>query len=290
MKCGTDALWAYLNRHPDVQPARNTSIGGRPSPAKELRAFHRKEVDLANYEHITRAADVPRPVVFDASPLYIADHVVPRNIRSAFGTQGHRFIIILRSPIARMYSQYRYQRALFLANRGSRPAAMAKVEHFESFSSLVRWCIDTLREFEAGNSHLAEDPDRLWRAAYGRPELLGSANPLLLSMYDAQMHEWLTVFPSRASYCVISQEQLLVNPAPTLTLVSRFVGLAPFDWTDVRITAHSHTTTGTPQLNEPIPIEAALRAELEAVISRYGSTYWDEVHTNGSIGCSPRYR
>ena len=189
-----------------------------------------------------------------------------------------------------MYSQYRYQRTIFMAgSHAPIPAPIDRIESFESFSSLVRWSIDNLAEFESSHELQITDTNRLWRAAYGRTEMLGKANPLLLSMYDPQINEWLSVFPNlEESYCIISQENLLSSPGPTLSQVARFVGLAPYDWENARVIAHSFASNGIPQLNEDIPIEAELKAELESVLYRYGSTYWDSLQVHGSIGCTPR--
>ena len=82
------------------------------------------------------------------------------------------------------------------------------------------------------------------------------------------------------------QEYLLTQPHDAMRVVSGFLGLSPFKWEGVNITAHSSAPKG-PTANEKIPLEQQWMDRLRAIFSRHGTQHWDKVHEHGYHGCRP---
>ena len=102
-KCGTTSLFRYLARHPDVCPPAIKEINffacARPTSDAP---------DLSGYaQYFARCADRSFAVYLEASPIYLSltPSVAP-SIKAAL--PGVRLIFVLRDPVARFVSHYRY--------------------------------------------------------------------------------------------------------------------------------------------------------------------------------------
>jgi hypothetical protein len=102
-RCGTTSLFRYLAAHPDVCP----------SAIKEINFFTRErqapdKPDVSAYaRYFERCGDRPFAVFLEASPIYLsfAPSVAPA-VKAAL--PGVRLVFVLRDPVARFVSHYRY--------------------------------------------------------------------------------------------------------------------------------------------------------------------------------------
>ena len=303
MKCGTDALFSMLNTHPNVSLARTTPTANNRSSdsivaVKELRFFlstamyHSFGIEI--YEHKIRADDMPRPIVFDATPNYLSTRVAAENIAAAYPDQHDRlrFIILLRDPVARMHSHWRFRRFEFFGNTTDfslpTPATGAYnhdlYQYHGNFSEFASMLLDKFEQLEASVLQLPSGGD-LWTVSVGYSGLT-SDNPLRRSMYDYQINMWMDMFP-RHCFCLISHDLLLRDPTRVLTALTRFLPLPPYDWPGIKsVHAHTLSSSGKPG-EEHIDIAPAVEDRLRSFFTRHGSHYWDIVREQGMHGCHP---
>ena len=249
-----------------------------------------KRQGLAYYEHITKAHLFPRPVVLDASPGYIVSRDALDRIQRTYTDDVHhrlRFVVMLRAPVDRFLSQYRFRRADYFtrhpAANQSRidPAAVSK--YFEGngdISALANTLLNQYEQLEAASAGLTAQG--VWERAYNYSGI-GSEDPLWRGMYDQQLDMWFAAFP-RSCFCVLSMEHLRSDAASALRRVASFLGLSAFNWSSAS-PIHAHTSA----LHSDIVTEFndATRARLEAFYERQGVEYWRHVERSGYYGCLP---
>ena len=147
-KAGTTSLYGYLATHPDV----------RPSIRKETDYFRSPEATLTGYRACFSAPEREGALCMESSPAYLAEaaQVAPR--MAAVVPQA-RLVFILRDPVDRLRSAYRfYQSRLHL------PANMS----FDRFATL---CLDH-EDGRPPPTDLNIQPWHLGAAARGRYDLL----------------------------------------------------------------------------------------------------------------------
>ena len=139
-KAGTTSLWRYLAAHPDVYMY----------PAKEIHYFtaHAAE-DVSWYRRHFEGAAGQR-VVGEASPGYLPSVEAPA--RMAAVIPETRLIAMLRDPVERAYSMYRFRAGLREEQRsfgevvayetapGEPPADREYLHHGRYVVDLARWC------------------------------------------------------------------------------------------------------------------------------------------------------
>ncbi|WP_259086403.1 sulfotransferase family protein [Salinibacter ruber] len=185
-KCGTTSLHRYLRQHPEIFMPKK----------KELHFFRREEpVDdeaLQTYRHYFEPG-AEYAVRGEATPAYFhwPDQTIS-TIREVYDDKGTslRFILILRDPVDRMWSQY-----LHLRRNGTES---------RSFSEVVD----------------AIDPEdrtmyRDWRRTYFQEGL-----------YAQQMQSWLEVFDRKQFHVLLTRD--LADDAPAaLQAIFSFLDVDP---------------------------------------------------------------
>lgn len=134
MKAGTSALAQYLSEHPLVIPPRQKE-------SYFLSRYHEHRPLCAWAASFPQLADGSRALTFDASPNYIFRRTAARFVRELLPEA--RAIVLLRSPVERAFSQYRF--ALQLGEHGgaSKPECVASRARLRallgrrSFSSFI---------------------------------------------------------------------------------------------------------------------------------------------------------
>jgi hypothetical protein len=99
-KCGTTSLFRYLASHPDVCA----------STIKEINFFTRvpQAADLSAYaQYFERCPDRPSLVLLEASPIYLHFASLVAPVMKA-ALPDVRLIFVLRDPVSRFLSHYRY--------------------------------------------------------------------------------------------------------------------------------------------------------------------------------------
>jgi hypothetical protein len=187
-KCGTTALWHYLDAHPEVamasvkEPRFFTRLGGRLARGETDDQMPRAGTygrGVAWYEGLFAAAP-PGAKRGEASTVYSVAPDAPGLIHSH--APGARLILMVRDPVDRMYSHYWQER-----KAGWNPGP---------FPDLVAAGHPRVRYFEAA-SHYAEILDR-YLAHFDREQLL-----------------------------IVAKEDLDAEPSTVLQTIHRFIGVDP---------------------------------------------------------------
>ncbi|MGH3085954.1 MAG: sulfotransferase domain-containing protein, partial [Rubrobacteraceae bacterium] len=181
---GTTSLYRYLTEHPDVGAAFR----------KEVHFFDRyyeKGMDWYLAHFPVRGEF---PVVGEASPYYLLHPEAPERARKA--VPHARFIVLLRNPVDRAYSQYHMK-----VKRGVEPLP------FED-------AIDKERE-RLGST---DDPVSLAWRHYSYVER---------SLYVDQLRRWMNVFP-REQFLILKSEDLYEDPQRILHQTQEYLGLRPW--------------------------------------------------------------
>ncbi len=188
-KCGTTSLYHYLRQHPDVYLPEN----------KEPKFFCDDTLYIEGLElyrnrffhdarHYTHAGD--------ASPHYLYYHKAARRIQKDLPEDSHRFIVMLRDPVARAYSHYWNM-------------------VYEGFETLT---------FEQA---LAEEQSRIRNNDYATRGVL-NAHYVACGMYAKQLERWFEVF-DRDRFLFLFQRDLAEHPRELMAAVYRFLGVADID-------------------------------------------------------------
>ena len=245
-----------------------------------------KSEGLAYYETITKAHAFPRPVVLDASPGYIASKDAVTRIQLAYAGHRLKVIVMLRDPIDRFISQYRFRRLDYFARNPTAnrtlvdPSVLSR--YFEGAGDvnvLANTLVDQYEAWEAANPAMTMQDT--WEHASNYSGF-GVEDPLWRSMYDQQLDMWFAAFP-RSYFCILSMEYLRSDPAIALRRVATFLGLSSFDWASVG-QLHAHTSSNSSDASE---LSAATRSRMESFFDRHGVLYWQHVASNGFHGCLP---
>lgn len=182
---GTTSLYRYLTEHPDVSPAFR----------KEVHFFDRYYEKGTDWYQAHFPIRGEAPVVGEASPYYLFHPDVPKRVHRAL--PHAKFIVLLRSPVDRAYSQYN----------------MNVKKGFEQLS--FEDAIGKERERLSGS----DDPASLtWRRC----------SYVERGLYVDQLKRWMSVFP-RDQFLVIKSEDLYENPGQVLEQTLAYLGLRP--WT-----------------------------------------------------------
>jgi hypothetical protein len=201
-KCGTTALFNYLEEHPGVAPALT----------KEIHFF-----DL-NFERGLRwyRAHFParlfgrrRTLHGEASPSYILHPLAPQRIRASL--PGVRLIAIVRDPAERAHSHYQHN---VRKGRERLPFAEALDREEERLSRGIDSSLAGEDEFR-----------RYYQFSY-----------LLRGIYHRQLERWFERF-ERREMLILSSDDLRRDPAAAFGRVLEFLGLAPFE---PEFTIHHH--------------------------------------------------
>jgi len=208
-KSGTTSLYGALGDHPFIEPcvADDAQFGN----TKEVRYFdynysrgrdwYRSHFPL---ESSRRAFEIEngRPFLTgEGSPSYISNLWAPGRIRKML--PDVKLIAVLRNPVDRAYSHFRYSQR-------------AGDDECESFAEAVEREEERLR---AELGRMAADP------TYNSMKF-GSWSYLARSRYAEQLERWLALFP-REQFLFLKAEELSEDPQQTLVTTYAFLGLPP---------------------------------------------------------------
>jgi hypothetical protein len=189
---GTTSLYRYLTEHPDVGSALR----------KEVHFFDRHYEKGINWYLAHFPVRGEAPVVGEASPNYLFHPDVPERARQAM--PHARFIVLLRNPVDRAYSQYQMR---------------------------VRRGIETLSFEDA----IEKEPERLSRSDDPASQSWRQYSYIKLGLYVHQLKRWMSVFP-REQLLIIKSEDFYREPERTLHQVLEYLRLQP--WSPEGFRAH----------------------------------------------------
>ncbi len=202
-RCGTTSLYRYLVEHPRVAAAQ----------IKEVHFVDRQH-NLDKGEHWyrswfpTRAAlhdaarrqGVDRVICGESTPNYFAHPEAASRLQAV--VPGARIIVLLREPIDRVWSQYRWQRWW-----GGETLDLADALHAE--------------DERAGGGFEMMGADRRTRNRFISHAYLAR------SRYADQLEWWIGAFPAD-QLLVLRSEDLFADPAAALERTCAFLDLPPF--------------------------------------------------------------
>ena len=152
---------------------------------------------------------------FEASPYYLYHPAVPKRIRESLSDV--RAVAVLRDPVDRAISQYKWIRQVGLETRGA-------VEAFEYDAERLEWETDQGHLGKFGNP-LYFDFDHIHRGYLRR------------SLYHLQIERWLRHFPA-SQMRVLSSDRLFSDPESVVDKLSAFLGI------------EHHRTGGKSEINQ----------------------------------------
>ncbi len=226
-KAGTTSLWFWLAQHPQFV-ARD----------KEVR------FEFSNYagrlqKYYDKFPDVPRNselVTGDFTPSYIMDPVAPESLAKLAPLAT--YVVVLRDPIERAYSQY-------------------SMDHTEgrnnlSFGESVRRELAALREFgiERANSIKNVTWEALSRYLYEpavikRHGLIEGSYIVSTGLYELQLQSWYRVI-GQERFLLLDFAELEKSPVAVLERIAGRLGLRAFDWSSVIGTRWGTVRQGAP--------------------------------------------
>jgi Sulfotransferase domain len=249
-KGGTTALAQYLYSHPSIQR----------SPVKEFRFFDEimdREDSLVasfpagvgggvpserarrHYLETVIGASIPLPVlevpphlrVLDATPgyLFCADRVPPRVL--CVTPWVRRFVVLLRNPVDRAFSQYHMQLHRDLGNPNNRRG-------FVTFEEYVELDLRVLRDVGVipggASSHDAKDGDNSERESEGWKTYtkLGLNSPVGRGLYSIQLGQWFEAMMAHGrdpknEFLVLKSEDMRNDTKAAYGRVLEFLDLPP---------------------------------------------------------------
>lgn len=203
-RCGTTSLYRYLVDHPLVVAAQIKEVHfvdrqhNFDRGERWYRSWFPTRSDL---QAAARGHDVERAVSGESTPNYFAHPEAASRLRAT--VPEARIIVLLREPVDRVWSQYRWQRWW-----GGESLDLPDALHAEAE--------------RAGDGFEMMQADRQTRNRFI------SHGYLARSRYADQLVWWLDAFPSE-QLLVLRSEDLFVDPAAVLDRTWAFLGLPPFD-------------------------------------------------------------
>ena len=187
-KSGTTAVFDYINQHPK-------SV----NKVDEIHFFddnYNKGIEW----YWKQFAQKPDPfyVVGDKSPYYMFHPLVPRRIYKEYPNM--KFIVVLRNPVDRAYSQYWMNRRLGVEKR--------------SFEEAI----------EEEPSLLAGEEDKFYKSPNYKSQTYRRCSYLTRGYYAEQLIRWFTYFPEE-QFLIITNDELIDDPQKTMNKVFSFLGM-----------------------------------------------------------------
>lgn len=189
-KGGTTSLYYYLGKHPQILPAIK----------KEIHFFN-ENIERGLDWYLSHFPPIPKESIFltgEASPWYLGSLGVEKKVALLF--PNVKFIVILRNPILRSFSQYQMQFKFGVEQR--------------SFAEVISSEIESLKNL----SSPSEVDSNYWHTEKGY---------LLFGLYFYFIEKWMAVFP-REHFLILRSEDFYANPADTLSQVFEFLGVPDY--------------------------------------------------------------
>ena len=237
-RAGTTSLYDYLSQHPDVVGAARKEVHYFDVNYDRGRSWYEAQFFTAAQpdQHVRQRGQVP--VTGEASPYYMMHPLVPARVRET--VPGVRLIVVLRDPVARAYSHYRYELA----------------HGFETLS----FAQALSREPE----RLQGEEDRLLRD----PAYISFAHVhhsyAARGLYLKQLERWLEVF-SRSDLFVVEAEDLFCRHGSVCDELLAFIGLRP--WRSPRYPWRNR--------QEHDPLHPDIKQELGRFFAKHNESLYD---------------
>jgi hypothetical protein len=232
-KCGTTSLYRYLVEHPLVVPAQIKEIhfvDRQHNLDKGVGWYRSWFPTRASLRRSARGLGAERAICGESTPNYLAHPDAAGRLRAV--VPDARLIVLLREPIDRVWSQYRWQQRW-----GGETLELADALHAEAE--------------RAGGGFEMMGADRQTRNRFIAHGYLAR------SRYADQLEWWFDAFP-REQLLLLRSEDLFADPSAVMARTCAFLGLPPFD-----LATYDVQNEGTGERTSHGAIDAELQAWLD---------------------------
>ena len=267
-KCATTTLAYALTTHPQLAYLRGEGhiFDGQPAGAPAARV-ETLQARIRDGRHRAGARPLglrPDAIVMEYTPHYLFESSrVPARICAACRAAGGacaaaRFLVILRDPVDRTVSSWKFKTAAGVERRPLRGAVADGAERARAMARCVR-------EHGEARSVAACPTEALLASGRERGPKRGlSCAHVGKSLYVYQLRAWWATIP-RERFRVELMEQYLASPAPRLAAILSWAGLAPLGASELARAASIHalsTEVGASVAAQDTP---AVRAQLRGI-------------------------
>lgn len=192
-KGGTTSLYEYLTQHPNVKAA----------VVKEVHFFDRQfDKGLNWYQTHFPSSLAEGEITGEASPYYLYHPHAPSRIKQIL--PDAKFIVLLRNPIDRAYSNFK------MAQRAGREKL--------SFANAVR----------SERIRVEDEYVNMMNDSSYNSLAVAHFSYLKRGEYVEQLERWFSYFP-REQFLILNSEELFKNPSKQYRQVLNFLGLPDWD-------------------------------------------------------------
>jgi len=198
---GTTSLYRNLAEHPQVEPCIRKEVHFFDTYFERGPYWYRGHFPTQGQLRRRERREGHRVITGEATPAYLFDPV--SRVRMAALLPGARWIVVLREPVARAYSQYQV--------RVSRYGERRSFEEMLQQDPILR----------------APDPARLMRRRESVFVTSRGAPDLARGLYVYQLEHLLELHP-RERVLILGFEEMLADEEAFYRTVTDFLGIAPF--------------------------------------------------------------
>ena len=195
-RSGTTSIYNYLTMHPNVIPAFRKEIHYFERNFHRGINWYKSFFPTQLYKYIIRFILKRRIITGEATPGYILYPSLPKKVFSLL--PNVKLIILLRNPVDRAYSHYKYIAKLGKENLSFKIAIKKEQERIKN-------------ELEKALNDENYDSDYLRQFSY-----------LARGIYIDQIKNWRNFFPKN-HFLIIKSEGFFENPSNVLKQVCRFL-------------------------------------------------------------------
>lgn len=196
-KCGTTALWSYLNMHPQIQPAKKEMLFlADNSYFEDLQRFQK----VVSW-YFSRFKAIGK-LQFEATPNYLFHPPVAERVKRLLTC--NKFIVMLRNPVDRAYSHYHHNKDTGWLSCSFEETLAKEDEILKSQGQ---------QAFENMTGHFNNERTQF--------EIVCIKSR---GLYAEQLKRWFSHF-QREQFLIIKTEEMKQDTRSTMNEVERFLGL-----------------------------------------------------------------
>ena len=237
-KCGTTSIHNTLKRHPQIiAPVIKEPHWWARTPLRNMGPSYVKHISMRYLHYFGRAArklsilpsnltityDGTQSTLWDSNFFSKINHldycampsIVSRTLPSA------KFIVIMRNPVTRAFSDYYYQCNHYRVSSWPRSMQENPAKYFHTsvlkdiaaFNSCLKndihslqWCLGKLRSLPSGCGYVGER--------------------LIIGLYYFHLQEWMTFYP-KESFLFLRTEDIFEEPHRIMTRMTDFLDVDP---------------------------------------------------------------
>ena len=198
VKCGTTSLYEYLISHPNVHPPKGKEIDYFDRLYSRGINWYKMGFPLKFHRFIATRIFRRPFLTGEATPRYIENPHAPHRIKQV--TPNAKFIILLRNPTTRAFSQYNMNLRNDYEYRNFEDALNHETERIEG----------RMQKMEQDPGYYSWNYDLYGYSEHG--------------IYVDKIKHWMEVFP-KEQFLIIQSEEFLEHKSKTFEQVLKFLGL-----------------------------------------------------------------